>query len=144
MKKTVSLLLVVVMLFASVSVMAADDVTVTLNGVPIAFDVPAQIVNGRTMVPMRKIFETLGAHVDWVEEHQGIVSTKGSKIIVMKVGSNLMVVSDVMTLTENQVTLDVPPMIIDSRTLVPVRAISESLGVKVDWIPETRTVVLTQ
>lgn len=144
MKKIISLLTVVIIMLSSVSVLAAETVTVTLNGNPIEFDVPAQIINDRTMVPMRKIFESLGATVNWVEQQQGIVAIKDNKIIVMKIGSDLMVVTDVMAGNEEKITLDVPPQIVDSRTLVPVRAISESLGVKVDWVAETGTVVLTK
>lgn len=142
MKKIIPLLTAVILILSSISVFAAETVTVTLNGNPIEFDVPAQIIDDRTMVPMRKIFESLGATVDWVEEQQGIVAIKDSKIIVMKIGSGLMIVSDILAGTQEEITLDVPPQIVDSRTLVPVRAISESLGVSVDWVAETQTVVL--
>ena len=144
MKKIIPLLTAVILILSSISVFAAETVIVTLNGNPIEFDVPAQIINDRTMVPMRKIFESLGATVDWVEEQQGIVAIKDSKIIVMKIGSGLMIVSDILAGTQEEITLDVPPQIVGDRTLVPVRAISESLGVKVDWVAETGTVVLTK
>ncbi len=122
----------------------SDDIKVKYNDVEIAFDVEPQIVDGRTLVPMRKIFETLGANVSWIEAEQGIVAIKGSKIMTMKIGANMMIVSDVATSEENKITLDVPPIIVDNRTLVPVRAISEGLGVKVDWIAETKTVLLSE
>lgn len=144
MKKIISIITAVIVMLSAVGVLAEQIVTVTLNGNPIEFDVPAQIIEDRTMVPMRKIFESLGATVDWIEEQQGIVATKDSKIIVLKIGSDLMVVTDIMTGTQEGITLDVPPQIIDGRTLVPVRAISESLGVAVGWIAETQTVVLTR
>ena len=144
MKKIIPLLTAIIIMLSSVGVLAAETVTVTLNGNPIEFDVPAQIINDRTMVPMRKIFESLGASVDWVEQQQGIIATKGSKIIVMKIGSDLMIVSDISAGTQEEITLDVPPQIVGDRTLVPVRAISESLGVSVDWVEETQTVVLVE
>ena len=143
-QKIFVLIIAAIMLFSSISVFAAEPVTVTLNGNPIEFDVPAQIINDRTMVPMRKIFESLGASVDWVEQQQGIIATKDSKIIVMKIGSDLMIVSDISAGTQEEITLDVPPQIVGDRTLVPVRAISESLGVSVDWVAETQTVVLVK
>ena len=144
MKKIISILISTIVILSSIGVSAAESVTVTLNGNPIEFDVPAQIINDRTMVPMRKIFESLGATVDWVEQQQGIIATKDSKIIVMKIGSPVMLVSDMASGSQEKITLDVPPMIVGGRTLVPVRAISESLGVAVDWIEETQTVVLTK
>ena len=143
MKKIILILISVIIILSSIGVSAAESVTVTLNGNPIEFDVPAQIINDRTMVPMRKIFESLGATVDWVEEQQGIIATKDSKIIVMKIGSPVMLVSDMASGEQKQIELDVPPQIVGDRTLVPVRAISESLGVSVDWVAETGTVVLT-
>ena len=143
MKKIIALLIAVITLFSSVGVFAEQSVAVTLDGQQIEFDVPAQVINDRTMVPMRKIFEALGATVDWVEAEQGIVAIKGSKLIAMKIDSSIMLVTDVVTGEQKRIELDVPPMIVDDRTLVPVRAISESLGVTVDWIEETQTVVLT-
>ena len=144
MKKTISLLIAVIIMLSAFGVLAAEAVTVTLNGKPIEFDVPAQIINDRTMVPMRKIFESLGATVDWVEEQQGIIAIKDSTIIIMKIDAPMMQVANVETNEQKQIELDVPPQIVDSRTLVPVRAISESLGVAVDWVAETGTVVLTK
>ena len=144
MKKIILILISVIIILSSIGVSAAESVTVTLNGNPIEFDVPAQIINDRTMVPMRKIFESLGATVDWVEQQQGIIATKDSKIIVMKIGSPVMLVSDMASGSQEKITLDVPPMIVGGRTLVPVRAISESLGVSVDWVEETQTVVLVK
>lgn len=144
MKKIVALLLAVITLVSSVGAFAEQLVTVTLDGQEIEFDVPAQVINDRTMVPMRKIFEALGASVDWVEAEQGIVAIKDSKLIAMKIDSPVLVIADVSTGEQNRIELDVPPMILDSRTLVPVRAISESLGIKVDWAAETQTVVLTK
>ena len=144
MKKLTSLLIAALLLFSSVGALAAAPVTVTLNGDPIEFDVPAQIIDDRTMVPMRKIFETLGATVEWVPEQQGIIATRDSQIVVMKIGAKLMFVTDISTGQNDSVSLDVPPLIVHDRTLVPIRAISESLGVTVDWDGETRTVLLTR
>ena len=55
----------------------------------------------------------------------------------MTVGNN------VITVDGRSVTLDVPPMIVDSRTLVPARAVAESFGINVDWNGDTQTVILT-
>ena len=144
MKKIIAGLTALVLLLTSSAVFAAEEVTVALNGRVLSFDVPAQIINDRTMVPMRKIFEELGAEVEWYEAEQGIVAIKDSTIIIMKIDAPMMQVANVETNEQKQIELDVPPQIVDSRTLVPVRAISESLGVSVDWVAETQTVVLTK
>ena len=121
----------------------SDAVTVLIDGVVLDTDVPAQIISDRTMVPMRAIFETLGANVSWLEENQAIIATKGSTLIAMKIGVNTLAISSIGG--ENKaVELDVPPQIVDDRTLVPARAISEALGCTVDWDGDTRTVIIAQ
>lgn len=142
MKKIMVCLLVCLMLLP-VGATASNDVAVQINGVPVEFDVPAQIIGDRTMVPMRKIFETFKAQIEWFEETQVIMATRGSQIIVMQIGKTTLNVNDIFTGEAKEVTLDVPPCIVGDRTLVPVRAISESLGMQVDWDDLTRTVLIT-
>lgn len=115
-----------------------NGVEVVVNNWGIAFDQPAFIKDDRTMVPMRKIFEKLGATVDWDEATQTVTAKKGSKTISLKIGSN------VLKINGKDVELDVPAFIENDRTLVPVRAISEGLGATVDWNGETQTVTIKQ
>lgn len=140
-KKILLLLLTVVMAF-SVCASAQDAISVELNGQVLAFDVPPQLINDRTMVPMRAIFENLGANVEWIGTHELIVATKGVNIITMKIGSNVMVIQDVVANEQQVIELDVPPQVINDRTLVPVRAIAEGLSATVEWVGETQTVVI--
>lgn len=142
MKKVLACILICVFLCPMV-VAASNAVAVKINGEPVEFDVPAQIVEDRTMVPMRKIFETFSAEVAWIPEVQLILAGKGDLMIALQIGSPVMQVTNIMTLEERFIELDVPPVIIGDRTLVPVRAISESLGMKVDWDEVTRTVLIT-
>lgn len=138
MKKILSLLITMTILITSLTaVYCEDDIRVTLDGNEIAFDVPPQIIDDRTLVPMRAIFEALGAQVEWDGETQTITAISSEKIIIMAIGSNDMYVDS------DTVTLDVPPMIVDGRTLVPVRAVSESLDCDVLWDGESRVVVIT-
>lgn len=116
----------------------ANDITVTLDGNAISFDVQPQIVDGRTLVPLRKIFEEIGALVKWDGDTQTVTARKSSKTVTLTINSNEMTVDKGKTDDEGNpvtetVTLDVPAQIIDSRTLVPARAISESFGLTVDW-----------
>ena len=143
MKKICALILVFVLISSFQSVYARDDVTVTINGYAVVFDVPPQIINGRTMVPMRRIFESLGANVNWVEEKSLVVATYKTSIITMPIGENSFSVTDVLTNETRMVELDVAPMITDGRTLVPARAVSEAIGKTVTWDSDTRTVVIT-
>ncbi|MBQ8301800.1 MAG: copper amine oxidase N-terminal domain-containing protein [Clostridia bacterium] len=138
MKKLLSVLLSAVMLFGSISaVNAENDVKVILDGTELTFDVPPQIIEGRTLVPLRVIFEALGADVTWEGETQTVTATKGDATIQMIIGSSAMYIDD------ESITLDVPPQIIDGRTLVPARAVAESFGAEVEWDGENRIVTIT-
>lgn len=114
----------------------ADAIKVTYNGEAITFDVQPEIVDDRVLVPMRAIFETLGAKVKWDGDSQTITSKKKSKTISMTIGS-----TD-MTKDDETYTFDVSPVIEDGRTLVPLRAISELLGLNVEWNADTKTVTI--
>ena len=149
MKKILIVSIIVVTAFFSSVVYAQNihseeqvDIVVTLNGTPLQFDVSPQLVNNRTMLPMRAIFEALGAEVTWLEEDRIIFATKGNSMIVMKIGDSNMSVQRAGEDGNTIVTLDAPPYIENNRTLVPVRAIAEVMDAKVDWISETRTVVI--
>ena len=138
MKKFLGIVLAALML---ATVAFAADITVTLNGETVdceSYGSPATIVEGRTLVPLRAIFEALGASVEWDQATKTVSSTLGSDSISLAVGST--------TLVKNgeDITLDVPAQIINSRTMVPARAIAEAYGVGVEWDAATRTVVLTQ
>ncbi len=102
--------------------------------------VEPQIMNGRTMVPMRKIFEVFGANVEWEGTTQTITATTENKTLVLQINNTEATVKSGDA--EEKITLDSAPVIYDNRTLVPVRFIAESLDLRVGWVPETRTVVI--
>lgn len=106
------------------------------NGEEVTLDVPAQNIGGRTMVPLRAIFEVLGADVLWNAEERSITSTLGDVTILMTLDS------EKMYRNSEEVVLDIPAQLVDGRTLVPVRAISESFGYQVDWEAETQAVTI--
>ena len=115
----------------------SNDITVTYDGENISFDVQPEIVDDRVMVPMRTIFETFGAKVKWDSDTQTITAKKKSKTIQMTIGS-----SD-MTKNDETYSFDVSPIIEDGRTLVPIRAISDMLGLDVEWNEKNNTVIIT-
>jgi len=123
---------------------AERDIKVNINGNPVEFDVPPTIKEERTFVPMRKIFETLGCAVEWVDDEQIIFATIGSRIMVMQLGNNKINLTDVISNEDKSFEMDVLPFIEDGRTLVPLRCISEALDCKVDWDDETSTVTITK
>ncbi len=119
---------------------SGSDVSVTLNGQKLEFDQAPIIKEGRTLVPMRKIFEALGYDVEW-DDGTITVYDDGDVIMILWIDDYEMLVAD-----ENgdlkSVELDVPPQIVNERTLVPVRAISDSVGADVDWNNSSRTVII--
>lgn len=111
-----------------------DGITVILNGKQLEFDVEPTLINSRTMVPMRVIFEALGANVDWDGTTQTAIGVTKNTTIKITIGKDYLLKND------NIVVLDSPAVVISGRTLVPVRAIAESLDCKVEWYGETQVV----
>jgi len=111
-------------------------IRVNIDGSYITFDQNPTIEDGRTLVPMRAIFEALDAYVYWEAASQTITVTRGADTIVMSIG-----VSE-MLLNGHTISLDVAPSIRDGRTLIPVRAIAEALDADVVWDSENNTVVI--
>lgn len=113
-----------------------SNIAVVLNGNKIIFDQNPIIENGRTLVPMRAIFEALGATVGWDDAIQTAIAMKGDLTVKIKINDNFIYKN------EEQIKIDVPAKLVANRTLVPVRAISESFGCSVDWDEFTKTVLL--
>ena len=111
-------------------------ITVLLNDSLIKFDQPPVIKDDRTLVPLRAIFEALGATVDWDGETQTVTSVRGDKEVKLSIGSNVLYVNS------QAVELDVPAQLINDRTMVPVRAVAESFDCFVDWDGEQKTVII--
>lgn len=112
------------------------ELSVTIDGKKVSFDQPPIIVNDRTMVPLRAIFEALGASVEWDGTTRTVTSTKGGTTISMTIGSNTMYKNG------TAIILDVAPQLVGDRTLVPARAVAESFNCTVDWNGTTRTVLI--
>lgn len=151
MKRFLSLVVSIVMIlstFYSSGVYAQSDVTVELDGNLIEFDVNPEIIDGRTMVPLRKIFESIGAFVKWNNDTQTVSARKNSKTIILSIGSDAMELDkgktdDAGNPIIEKINLDVPARVVNGRTLVPTRAISESFGLGVEWDEDNRKVIIT-
>ncbi|MBR6399806.1 MAG: copper amine oxidase N-terminal domain-containing protein [Firmicutes bacterium] len=117
-------------------VSAAEAVSIQIDGTPLDTQPPAQIIQGRTLVPMRAIFEALGAKIDWDAETKTVNAAANGHSISLTVGAQSLVKDG------KSVELSVPAQIIDGRTFVPARAVSESLDCLVRWDGETKTVYI--
>jgi len=90
--------------------------------------------NGRTLIPMRILFETLGAKVVWDGKKKTVTATKDTTVIMLTINSNKVIVNG------KSITLDTAPKVIKSQTMVPVRFVSETLGANVKWDSKTSIV----
>jgi len=117
-----------------------ETVDVYINGELLETDQPAILVNSRTMVPLRAIAETLNCDVDYNEAEQRVLITNPVCIISMIVDDWYLYKKAIEDKKNNgeatepkQIVLDSPSMIMNNRTLVPLRAVSESLNAEVEW-----------
>ncbi|MBE7060214.1 MAG: hypothetical protein E7389_05280, partial [Ruminococcaceae bacterium] len=101
-------------------------------------DVAPQIVNDRTMLPIRFVAEALGAKVAWNDELKLVTITRDDVVIELYIGSNVAYVNG------EAVELDAASFIANSRTYCPVRFVSESLNANVEWKADTKQVVITK
>lgn len=139
MKKIGSLAVAILMLMGATVCFAADPIGVELDYAPVSFDQEPIIVGDRTMVPVRAIFEAMGAEVLWDADTKTVTSQLEDLTVRMTIDQPVITANDVAK------ELDTPPMIVGGRTLVPVRAVSESFGCEVEWDAANRTVqIFTQ
>ncbi|MCD7855438.1 MAG: hypothetical protein LUG66_07480 [Clostridiales bacterium] len=147
MKKTLSGLVTII--FAAVfslSALAAEETTVvmtvdsnamTVNGEEQELEQAPVIIDGRTLVPVRAAVEAIGGEADWNSETREITITKGTDVINMTIDSNT------AYLNGEEAILDTAPIIINSRTCMPIRFIAEGLGFEVSWNAEERQITIT-
>ncbi|HLW60678.1 MAG TPA: copper amine oxidase N-terminal domain-containing protein [bacterium] len=111
-------------------------IRVYIDGQSIGFDVPPMVSQNRVFVPLRGIFERLGATVDYDAATQHIVAIRGGQTVELTIGSRQARVNNTPAL------LDVPAFTIGGRAMVPLRFISESLGASVQWVDASQTILI--
>lgn len=119
-----------------------DAILVTVNGNKVPFDQTPVIQDGRTLVPIRAVFEALDCKVEWNDAEQKITISRKQTSVICQIGSiGFDIYKDGKLSRKGE--FEVPPQIIGGRTLVPVRAICEVFGCNVKWDNGTRTVIIT-
>ena len=126
--------LLMVVLGATASFAGSSAIRIILDGAEIATDSPPVIENGRTLAPVRAVFEGMGGTVTWNQESKEVTLVKDDMTVKLKIGSKSAYING----TEN--ILDVPARIIKNRTMIPVRFVSEALGCEVSWDGKNRIV----
>jgi len=136
-----ALLIVTFMVIVSPA-FAQEEIAILINGETVNVgDQPPVQLNGRTLVPVRLVSEILGASVDWDDKSQTVLIASSGQdnsnvdLSPMASQSGIKIV-----VNGRQVQTDQPPVVMNGRTMVPVRFVSEALGAEVLWIDETRTV----
>ncbi len=143
-KKLLALFIVALMLLSALPAQAIvwrdPSIWVTVDGRPLYFDVDPQIIEGRTMVPMRLIFESMGMTVEWDGDTQTVKAVGNGRIVETTIGKK-----NITVVTENGPHVeeaDIAPQIVDNRTLVPVRFVAQALECTVLWVAVSRTVII--
>lgn len=129
-------------------VLKIGDPNMTVNGISQEIDpgrgTKALIIKDRTLVPIRAIIENMGGTIAWDDILKQVTISAAGKDIKLVIGDNTaQLKSQSSADTWAKVTMDVPAQVINSRTMVPIRFVSENLGAKVDWAANTKTITIT-
>jgi len=117
----------------------ASDIRVTVDGETVNFPIQAPvIVQDRTLVPVRGVFEHLGFEAQWHPAQRRAILTRHDHVIIITIGSNVFTTNGISH------TLDVPAQIINDSTMLPLRHVLESIGYELDWNAAATTVIITR
>lgn len=114
-----------------------NDIMVVVNDKIVEFDQKPVIQNSRTLVPFRKIFEALGADVDWDNDTQQVRAKNENTEISFIIGEKVLLINQ-----KDTIIMEVKPQIMNGRSMVPLRIVSETLGANVDWNDEERIITI--
>lgn len=131
MKKLIAVTLATLM-------MASNVFAVGVKVNDTVLDQEAVIIDGRTLVPVRGVFEELGYTVSYDAETKTASLTNGTQTVSMTASNTY------FTVDGNEITPEVPQQIIEGRFMLPLRAVGEALGAEVNWDNETKTAIITK
>lgn len=115
----------------------SNSVSVVIDGTRLSLDQPPLLTNGRTLVPLRGVFEALGAEVQWTAATRTVTAVKGNTTVSLRIGQSTAAING------QSVRLDAPAVVASGRTMVPLRFVSEALGASVQWDSRTSTVTIS-
>ena len=141
-KKLLFTLPLLIFALSSVVVKGDNQVEVIINGEAITFESQQPvIINDRTLVPVRDVFETLGFVVDWDEKSSTVMMKDRWREIYVTIGEYSF---ELVSFSQPTIIyLDVAARIINDRTMMPVRAILEAIGYSVEWDIQSRTITVS-
>ena len=122
---------------AAAAVSSAQQIKVQVDGTPVYFaNTQPQYINGRVLVPLRGVFEQMGANVLWNQQAHLVTATRAGTEVQLTIGSQN------ATINGSPINLDVPAMVLNGSTMVPIRFVSEALGAQVGWLAADRLVTI--
>lgn len=128
MPKILSILLIILLCTFGFAHTLSAAPTIVVDGKPLNFGLPIAIENDRLLIPLRAVLEFLGARVDWNPHTQMITVSKGSTRASLVVGDSY------ANCNGEIIHLDTPARLIEGRAMVPLRFISESFGMTINWV----------
>ncbi len=119
-----------------------DNSVMTVNGeekaVDEGYDTKPVIVDGRTLLPVRAVIENFDGNVNWNNDTKEVILTHNENEIVLTINSTQALLNDKVQ------TLDTAPIIINNRTMLPIRFIAESFGFNIEWNENNKTIIITE
>lgn len=139
-----TLCLTAFMLFPGGSAAQAEQITIKINGQPVSFpDMGPARIDGRVLVPIRPVMEAMGAEVKWNNESRSAEVALNETSVMIMLNSRYIQSSMQGEAVSLVAQLDVPAMLLEERTMIPLRASGELLGYTVNWDESTLTAELT-
>ncbi|WP_099192085.1 peptidoglycan DD-metalloendopeptidase family protein [Tepidibacter mesophilus] len=136
MKKILLISVCVVLLFTGV-IYAKDINEISLNGEVMTFLVEPINEKGTTLVPMRTIFEALGATVVWNSENKSVSAIKDNINVWLQLDSRIAKINN------EEITLAVAPKVVNGTTLFPIKFVTETFAGNIEWDAENKRIIIT-
>lgn len=125
--RRIIMVFILVVVFSELKVANASGVQIYIDNKLQYYDTQPILLKGRTLVPLRGVLETLDSKVDWDGKNSVVTVIRGETTISLKIKQTFAYKNNV------KINLDVPAQLINQRTYVPLRFISQAIGAKVDW-----------
>jgi hypothetical protein len=142
LKKIISFFIIsITTFFMSINIFS-QNISITVNGISgVSSDVQPFIKEGRTLVPVRFISESLGAKVEWIASLGLIRIKKNNLTITLKENTKMAIINN-LGISDTMKILDIPVHLYNGRAYVPVRFIAETLGATVEWDNNSRAITI--
>lgn len=137
MKAKVLYTITILIIMLMIPLVSSADIQIYVDEVPVTADVSPMMVSDRVLLPVRAIFEALDAEVEYIHSEQKVIAERRDRTVEFIIGS------DIMKINGEEKIIDVPAMLKNGRTFIPVRACAEAFDLDVKWLNETDTVKIT-